>query len=102
MTAIAGILNRRGLAFTADSAATLTFPSGHKISNNANKLFTLSKFHPVGVALYNHIDYMGVPWRKWSGKDYRVKVRCRGLNFFDESPKVVRSALELMLNLFEE
>lgn len=62
MTAIVGILNRRGLAFAADSAATHKSPSGYKISNNANKLFSLSKFHPVGVALYNNLDFMGVPW----------------------------------------
>ncbi len=62
MTAIVGILNRRGLAFAADSAATHKSTSGYKISNNANKLFSLSKFHPVGVALYNNLDFMGVPW----------------------------------------
>ena len=62
MTAIVGILNRRGLAFAADSAATHSSPSGYKISNNANKIFSLSKYHPVGVAIYNNLDFMGVPW----------------------------------------
>lgn len=62
MTAIVGILNRRGLAFAADSAATHKSTSGYKISNNANKLFSLSKYHPVGIALYNNLDFMGVPW----------------------------------------
>ena len=62
MTAIVGILNRRGLAFAADSAATHKSTSGYKISNNANKLFSLSKYHPVGLALYNNLDFMGVPW----------------------------------------
>lgn len=62
MTAIVGILNRRGLAFAADSAATHKSASGYKISNNANKIFSLSKYHPVGVALYNNLDFMGVPW----------------------------------------
>lgn len=62
MTAIVGVLNRRGVAFAADSAATLTTTMGRKISNNANKIFSLSKYHPVGVALYNNIDFMGVPW----------------------------------------
>lgn len=59
MTAIVGVLNRRGLAFAADSAAT---SFGFKISNNANKIFSLSKFHPIGIAIYNCIDLMGVPW----------------------------------------
>ena len=62
MTAIVGILNRRGLAFAADSAATHRSAAGYKISNNANKIFSLSKYHPVGVALYNNLDFMGVPW----------------------------------------
>lgn len=62
MTAIVGVLNSRGLAFAADSAATHTSPKGHKITNHANKIFTLSKYHPVGVALYNNLDFMGVPW----------------------------------------
>lgn len=62
MTAIVGILNRRGLAFAADSAATHKSKSGLKISNNANKLFSLSNHHPVGVALYNNLDFIGVPW----------------------------------------
>lgn len=62
MTAIVGILNRRGLAFAADSAATHRSRSGYKISNYANKIFSLSNYHPVGVALYNNLDFMGVPW----------------------------------------
>ena len=62
MTAIVGILNRRGLAFAADSAATHKSKTGYKISNNANKIFSLSKYHPVGVALFNNLDFVGVPW----------------------------------------
>ncbi len=62
MTAIVGILNRRGVVFAADSAATHKSAAGYKISNNANKIFSLSKYHPVGVALYNNLDFMGVPW----------------------------------------
>lgn len=62
MTAIVGILNRRGVSFAADSAATHRSPSGYKISNNANKIFTLSKYHPVGIAIYNNLDFIGVPW----------------------------------------
>jgi len=62
MTAIVGVLNRRGLAFAADSAATHRSDSGLKISNNANKIFSLSKYHPVGIAIYNNLDFMGIPW----------------------------------------
>ena len=43
MTAIVGTINRRGVAFAADSAATYTFASKSKITNNTNKIFALSK-----------------------------------------------------------
>ena len=39
MTAIVGTINRRGVAFAADSAATHTISSRHKITNHANKIF---------------------------------------------------------------
>lgn len=60
MTAIVGVLNRQGVAFAADSAATHT--KTHKITNHANKILSLSKYHPVGIALYNDLSFFGVPW----------------------------------------
>jgi len=36
--------------------------SGQKIFTSANKLFTLSKFHPVGIMVYGSAVFMGVPW----------------------------------------
>lgn len=62
MTAIVGVLNTRGVAFAADSAATHTTKSGSKITNHANKIFTLSKYYPVGVAVYSNLDFEGIPW----------------------------------------
>lgn len=62
MTAIVGVLNTRRVAFAADSAATHITKSGSKITNHANKIFTLSKYHPVGVAVYSYLDFQGVPW----------------------------------------
>jgi hypothetical protein len=62
MTAIVGTLNRRGVAFAADSAATYTTPTTRKITNDANKIFELSKKHPVGIAIYNNLDFYGIPW----------------------------------------
>lgn len=60
MTAIVGVLNRQGAAFAADSAAT--HYRTHKITNHANKILSLSKYHPVGIALYNDLSFFGVPW----------------------------------------
>lgn len=62
MTAIVGVLSRTGIAFAADSAATVTSSSGQKITNHANKLFTLSKYQPVGIAIYNNLEFHGIPW----------------------------------------
>jgi len=65
MTAIVGILNKQGIAIAADSAVTVTGITGHenrKIFNRANKIFTLSKRYPVGIAIYNSAEFMGIPW----------------------------------------
>ena len=71
MTAIVGVLNRQGVAFAADSAATHS--KTHKITNHANKIFSLSKYRPVGLAIYNTLSFMGVPWETLI-KDYRQKI----------------------------
>src|SRR5690606_11986153 len=62
MTAVVGILNQQAAAIAADSAVTVTGANGRKIFNQANKVFTLSKIHPVGVMIYNSASLMGVPW----------------------------------------
>ena len=64
MTAIVGTINRRGVAFAADSAATHSLPMMHKITNHANKIFELSRHHPVGICLCGNIDFLGVPWEE--------------------------------------
>jgi hypothetical protein len=62
MTAEIAILNKNGIALAADSAVTLRNPDSQKVYNTANKLFMLSKFHPVGIMVYGSADLMGVPW----------------------------------------
>lgn len=58
MTAEVAVMNKAAVALAADSAVT----SGGGIYNTANKLFTLSKYHPVGIMIYGSADLMGVPW----------------------------------------
>lgn len=61
MTAIVGILNKHGIAVAADSAETIG--DGVKIYNKANKIFNLSKYHPVGAAVYGSASFGDlVPW----------------------------------------
>lgn len=60
MTAIVGVLNKHAVAIAADSAVTMG--NTHKVVNSANKIFTLSKYHPVAVMTYSSASFMGVPW----------------------------------------
>lgn len=75
MTAIVGVLNKQAIAIAADSAVTVG--AGVKVYDKANKIFTLSKHHPVGVAIYSSTSFNScIPWeiiikmfRKKIGKD---------------------------------
>lgn len=66
MTAVVAIMNKSGIALAADSAVTVTNGTGgyssSKIYNTANKLFMLSKYHPVGIMVYSSAAFMQVPW----------------------------------------
>ena len=62
MTAEVAILNTHGVALAADSAVTVSAGGEKKVYNTANKLFTLSKYHPVGIMIYNNATYMGIDW----------------------------------------
>lgn len=66
MTAVVAIMNKSGIALAADSAVTVTNGtegySSSKIYNTANKLFMLSKYHPVGIMVYSSADFMQIPW----------------------------------------
>jgi hypothetical protein len=62
MTAVVGILNKQAVAIAADSAVTIGGSNGRKIFNRANKVFTLSKHHPVGIMIFNSATFMLTPW----------------------------------------
>jgi len=79
MTAIVGVLNSQGIAIAADSAVTVSGNNVKKVYNRSNKIFTLSKFYPVGIAIYNRADFMGIPLETLV-KMYRKKL---GENYFD-------------------
>lgn len=78
MTAIVGVMNRHAIAVAADSAETVG--NGIKIYNKANKIITLSKYHPVGVAIYGSASFNNIiPWEIVI-KDYRKKLQNECLN----------------------
>ena len=62
MTALVAILNNQAVALAADSAVTTPGPDGegYKIYST-NKLFTLSKYHPVGIMVYSSAEVMTLP-----------------------------------------
>lgn len=62
MTAVIGILNKSAITMAADSAVTVSGYSSQKIYNTANKIFTLSKYHPIGIIIYSSATFMGIPW----------------------------------------
>lgn len=62
MTAEIAIMNRSAVALAADSAVTVSGPNGNKIFDTANKLFALSKHHPVGLLIFGGADLLDVPW----------------------------------------
>jgi len=93
MTAEIAILNQSAVALAADSAVTITTHVGQKIYNTVNKLFTLSKYHPIGVMVNGSADLMGVPW-ELSIKMYREQLG-------DRQFSTVRQTAEDFVNWLE-
>lgn len=83
MTAVVGILNKQGIAIAADSAVTVSGTNNRKVYNSANKIFTLSKYCPVSVAIYNNAQFMGIPWEILI-KEYRKQLGENSFNTLAE------------------
>ncbi len=66
MTTEIAILNKSAIALAADSAVTHASGTQEdrkmKVRNTANKLFTLSKYAPVGFMIYGSASVNGIPW----------------------------------------
>jgi hypothetical protein len=60
MTAEIAIINRSAVTLATDSAVTLTVRGTEKIYNSADKLFELSDQDPMGIMVYNNLEYMGI------------------------------------------
>ncbi|WP_428076683.1 hypothetical protein [Candidatus Avelusimicrobium fimicolum] len=84
MTAEIAVMNKNGIALAADSAVTI---GGKKVYNSANKLFTLSKYHPVGILIYGSAELNGIPWELII-KEYREQIKDTNFdtiqNFYDD------------------
>ncbi|HEC1652466.1 TPA: hypothetical protein R1156_004471 [Yersinia enterocolitica] len=73
MTAEIAVYNKTAVALAADSAVTISGGGKHKIYNGAEKLFSLSKHHPVGLMVYGSGDLCTAPWELVI-KAYRAKI----------------------------
>jgi len=64
MTVVVAVLNKSAVAIAADSTGTIVQADGaiRRTYETTNKVFTLSKYHPVGVMTYGNLELMGVPW----------------------------------------
>lgn len=96
MTAIVGVLNSQGIAIAADSAVTVSGNNGKKVYNRSNKIFTLSKFHPIGIAIYNRADFMGIPLETLI-KMYRKGLKDMAFNTVEEYKNDFLKFLEAQL-----
>jgi hypothetical protein len=92
MTAEIGVLNKTGVALAADSAVTIG--NGRKIYNTANKLFSLSKYHPVGVMIYGNANFMGAPLETII-KVYRQRL---GEKYFNKIEEYANDFIEFLKN----
>lgn len=74
MTAEIVLMNASAVALAADSAVTVgNGESGQKVFNTASKVFTLSKYAPVGIMIYSSASFCGIPWETII-KEYRNKL----------------------------
>lgn len=92
MTAEVAILNKVGVALAADSIVTIKSADGKKTYNTANKLFTLSKYEPVGILLYGATELNTIPWEILI-KEYR---RYLGSRHFPKLENYVNSFLKFL------
>ncbi|MDU2020837.1 MAG: hypothetical protein E6736_11395 [Leclercia adecarboxylata] len=75
MTAEIAVFNKSAVALAADSAVTISGGDGvSKIYNGADKLFALSKYHPVGIMVFGSANLCGVPWEMLI-KEFRKKIK---------------------------
>lgn len=62
MTAEVAVANKLAVALAADSVATVGMGDKQKTHDTVNKLFTLSKFQPIGIMIYGNSEFMEFPW----------------------------------------
>ncbi|MFM2480922.1 hypothetical protein [Celerinatantimonas sp. YJH-8] len=82
MTAEIAVFNKSGVSLAADSAVTVTSGIKQKIYNGAEKLFALTKYHPVGIMVYGTGSLCHVPW-ELIVKTYRKRLGNKSFSTLD-------------------
>jgi len=89
MTSEVLIMNSQAIALAADSAVTANVGGSQKIFTSANKIFALSRFHPVGIMNFGNSHFMGIPietiiktYRKKLGKKSFESIEGYANDFF--------------------
>ena len=88
MTAIVGIINKKGIAIAADSASTLK----KKIINSGNKMLRLSDVVPAAVMIVNNSSLAQIPWEviiRWYRKE-------NGKTKYDSLQDCIKSFLDFV------
>ncbi|HEX3916857.1 MAG TPA: hypothetical protein VHW60_05925, partial [Caulobacteraceae bacterium] len=62
MTAEIAVANKHAVALAADSKVTIGGSAAIKTYDTVNKVFTLSKVHPVGIMIFGNAEFMDYPW----------------------------------------
>lgn len=62
MTAVIGMLNKKGVAIAADSAVTRTRGGDQKVTKNGNKMVRVSDVIPVSVMITGNALFIRNPW----------------------------------------
>ena len=83
MTSEIIIMNKEAIALAADSAVTLPTQGKSKIFTSANKIFALSKYHPVGIMVYGNANFMEIPWEIII-KTYRERIGEKSFDILKE------------------
>ncbi|WP_134706265.1 hypothetical protein [Rahnella sp. CJA17(1/100)] len=84
MTAEIAVFNKSAVSLAADSAVTIAGSEGvNKIYNGADKLFALSKNHPVGIMVFGTASLCGIPWEMII-KQFRKEIPSEGFDTIEQ------------------
>lgn len=93
MTAEIAILNKSAVALATDSAVTISAgDQAVKIFESADKLFELSCSQPIGLMIYNGMQFLGVP----------LETVIKGFRQNDKRFKTMQETCNAFLNLLYE